>query len=376
MYATWEEVFSLKDDKNNPLYNEDDINNLLECFSEYQRMLREKLCYIVDEISYLEFKEKLEKKILSYGISEIPTLSRQEIEFFENFHEKDFYSLKDKYMNNKWEFYIQCKKTQMFHNHGFELRVGKRSVTVLFQTNRYELIMERYLRAIYLLERYQCRFEKILNNLHIKNLNNFEVEKEQLNFIFAENYEISYHEKENPSDQESAVACYVDESKSIVLFFNAIYKPTTRDTIPAIEHELGHFLNVEFIKEELKIKGNEFLYLLRKDWKLAFINQKLISKGSKGRKFWYNHMSPLRDFKVRNRYCLLTHSKSNELFAESFSQALILKLAKKKVCRKGEETWLINMFPHTKYLIDKLLDGKRANRFKRLKPLRKGLKNV
>lgn len=388
MYTTWEEVFSLKDDKNNPLYNEDFIKNLLDFFVEYKRTLCALFSNDSDSEFYKERKNAIEQDILSYGIKEFPTISKQEVELFKRFcigypssmsyydYDKDFYSLKEKYLNNKWEFYIQCKKSQMIHNRGFELKIGKRDVTVIFQTDRYDLIMKRYLRAIYLLEGYQDRFEKIVNKLYIRNLDNFEKEKEKLNFTLAENYEISYCQKHNAPDKESAAACYSDISKSIVLFFNARYRPRKKYTIPDIEHELGHFFNDALRKNESENGLNEILSSIKKDWKLSFINQKIINGGSEARKVWYHHVSPPRSFKTKKNHYLLNHTKSKELFAESFSQALILILAKKKVCRKGEETWLINMFPHTKYLIDKLLDGKRANRFKRLKPLRKGLKNV
>lgn len=386
MYDNWEQIYEIRNIPEHPLYDEEIVPELIDLSVRYKYILA--LNYFNSNSNMYHYVEKevleIEKKFILYGINKPPTINNQELVHYKrkwnDFRTKVldlmdynicFKNLKEKYLNDKFEFYALCKKSQMHYNNGFEIEINGKKVTVLFQTQRYDLSMENFLKAIHNLEKIipimQNRIKKISDSFIV----DFEKEKSILNFCITEHYDLVMKgrdykpHKKDYKDIDSAIASFEQRVRTITFFFNSQNKPKFKSMLDDGFHELGHFINDIFIEQNME-KNNLYLNLLKKDIKLAFINQHITKEGSALTQSWYQHVSPKRMFfakkKARN---ILLDLNSAELFAESFAEVIMkrgLKKPKKNKFKKLEE-----MYPHTNFFIEKMLDGKRANRFKSIK---------
>lgn len=307
-----------------------------------------------DDISFLDNNENIVPSHFSY--------------------EASFNNLKDKYFNDRFEFYCLCKKSQIIYNNGFYLQLENRFVNIVFQTERYDLTMELFIKSISCLKKCLIVLNKQLKKINNSFLKDIESEKNKINFVITENYalldkdENYVLDKRDYNDSTCPLACYTHCFRRVTIFTNIDNKPKFKGMLDDINHELGHFFNF-LITFQNPTSENVYLNSLKKDTKLAFKNQKLINSGSARKRGWYNHMSPKRDFSLwRQTMGLLNDSNSWELFAESFAEAIKTKYAKKKnkVYPKSAKKFN-DLYPNTKYFIDKMLEGKRPNRFKSIK---------
>ena len=260
------------------------------------------------------------------------------------------------YQIDPLSFYGECKKQQKSvgtpDEYMFDYQIGDLKISAVFQSENYDQTMKMYIQAINSMKKMLKIQTKQLRNLKLNDA--YENNKKNLDLILTEGLE--------DGEFVNFGGCYWCYEQRIELVYNEKTKKRIQKTINYYFHEYAHFMYENYmINQSHYVKP-----FAKKDHKVGYLFAKEL-KYLPRKKYNEYFCTPV-GLKSLTKTNVCESDYYEELFVEIFSDLIVMNQKgriHKKVIKK--DLLVSDMYPHTRYVVEKLLQGKRPNRFKQFK---------